>query len=556
MKKLPLYTMALAGMLSLAVFSCKEPDEPSITDKPADKDTTVTPPPVPPVDTIVYNAPEYVDYYLPLTEWSQRKKWNLSNVHDPSVVLADDGYYYMYQTDASYGNVHFGHGHFLCRRSKDLVNWEFLGSTMPSVPKWVEPKLNEIRKEMGLQPSTVDFNDDTRFGFWAPCVRRVSSNLYRMYYAIVLEGNTIDGADTWSERSFIGMMETSNPANPNSWVDKGYVITNYSDKMLNFRVKPNDWNNCYFKYNAIDPTVVLTPEGEHWMIYGSWHSGFAAVQLDPETGLALSQPAQPWGAENAAAFGKMVYNRSYRQTGQRWQGSEAPEVVYRNGYYYMFIAYDELSIAYNTRVVRSQNIDGPYLDITGRNVTANGGEAYPILTHPYKFGTDHGWVGISHCAVFDDGKDNWYYSSQQRFPKDFNGNPYSNAIMLGAVRSIVWTEEGWPLVLPERYGAVPQTPITDADIVGEWEHINLVYSYQKQASSTSFKLGANHLVESGRQKGAAWAYDASSQTLVVGAEKYYLKRELDWESTPRKATIVYAGLSADGKTTYWGKKAN
>ena len=30
---------------------------------------------------------------------------NLANVHDPSVMKAADGYYYMYQTDASYGNA-------------------------------------------------------------------------------------------------------------------------------------------------------------------------------------------------------------------------------------------------------------------------------------------------------------------------------------------------------------------------------------------------------------------------------------------------------------------
>ena len=83
------------------------------------------------------------------------------------------------------------------------------------------------------------------------------------------------------------------------------------------------------------------------------------------------------------------------------------------------------------------------------------------MTHPYKFGDDHGWVGC-HCAVFDDGNGNWYYASQQRFLKDYNRNAYSNAIMFGGGRRIIWTfQEGWPVVLPERYGAVPQAAITD-----------------------------------------------------------------------------------------------
>ena len=71
-----------------------------------------------------YEAPTYVDDYTSFSAWSNRYDWNLANVHDPTVMKTDDGYYYMYQTDASYGNAHSGNGHFHARRSKDLVNWE------------------------------------------------------------------------------------------------------------------------------------------------------------------------------------------------------------------------------------------------------------------------------------------------------------------------------------------------------------------------------------------------------------------------------------------------
>lgn len=502
-----------------------------------------------------YVAPTYVDNYVDIAEWKNNSQWNLANIHDPSVILADDGYYYMYQTDASYGNAHLGHGHFFCRRSKDLVNWEFMGATMKSIPSWVQTRLNEIRKEMGLSESTANFSDESLFGFWAPCVRRVNSNLYRMYYVITIPG-TINGEGTWSERAFIGLMETSTPANIDSWTDKGYVITNYSDKELNFNVKADDWTNCYFKYNAIDPSYVITNSGEHWLIYGSWHSGMAAVQLNGETGMPLNELGNPWGNDHAAAYGSMIYNRSLGSAWQRWQGSEAPEVVYRNGYYYMFLAYDELSVAYNTRVVRSTNINGPYVDITGKDVTAQGGDAYPIVTHPYKFGSDHGWVGISHCAIFDDGQDNWFYASQQRFPANYGGNPYSNALMMGGVRSIRWTDSGWPVVMPERYGAVPKVPIDESELIGNWQNINLAYSYANQNTSTNLTFNADHTVSGAPFDGQQWSFSASNNVLTVGSVKLYLQREVDWEASPRKATIVYAGLSTNGKTTYWGKKVN
>lgn len=505
-------------------------------------------------DVVITDGQNLNDDYTNIADWSNRFKWNLANVHDPSVVLADDGYYYMYQTDASYGNAHVGEGqargHFYCRRSKDLVNWEFMGPTMHGVPTWMKAKLNEIRKAMGLGTSTTDFRNQNQFGYWAPCVRRISKDLYRMYYVVTLPG-TINGAGTWSERCFIGLMETKNPADIDSWVDKGYVVTNYSDLELNYKVSATDYAHCYFKYNAIDPSLIINEKGEHWLVYGSWHSGFAAMQLDPSTGKPLHALGNPWGKENEASYGKFIYTR---QLGNRWQASEAPEVVYHDGYYYLFIAYDELSVAYNTRVVRSKNIDGPYYDITGKDVTNHGGDAYPILTHPYKFGNHHGWVGISHCAVFNDGKGNWYYASQQRFPENYKGNANSNALMLGGVRSIIWTSDGWPLVLPERYAGITQKAITETELLGDWQHINLAYHYKKQDASVVMTLGNDHKVKSGWKAGKAWTFDASKNVLTIDNERFYLRRELDWEANPRKETIVYVGLSKDGKTTYWGKK--
>ena len=505
-------------------------------------------------DVVITDGQNLDDDYTNIADWSNRFKWNLANVHDPSVVLADDGYYYMYQTDASYGNAHVGEGqargHFYCRRSKDLVNWEFMGPTMHGVPTWMKAKLNEIRKAMGLGVSTTDFRNQNQFGYWAPCVRRISKDLYRMYYVVTLPG-TINGAGTWSERCFIGLMETKNPADIDSWVDKGFVVTNYSDLELNYKVSATDYAHCYFKYNAIDPSLIINEKGEHWLIYGSWHSGFAAMQLDPSTGKPLHALGNPWGKENEASYGKFIYTR---QLGNRWQASEAPEVVYHDGYYYLFIAYDELSVAYNTRVVRSKNIDGPYYDITGKDVTNHGGDAYPILTHPYKFGNHHGWVGISHCAVFNDGKGNWYYASQQRFPENYKGNANSNALMLGGVRSIIWISDGWPLVLPERYAGITQKAITETELLGDWQHINLAYHYKKQDASVAMTLGSDHKVKSGWKAGKAWTFDASKNVLTIDNERFYLRRELDWEANPRKETIVYVGLSKDGKTTYWGKK--
>ena len=496
-----------------------------------------------------YVAPDYVDDYTSISAWSNRDQWNLSNVHDPSVVLAEDGYYYMYQTDASYGNAHTEGGHFHGRRSKNLVDWEYLGGTMQSLPDWVIPKLNEIRQEMGLSEVTPNTDD---FGYWAPCVRKVRNDLYRMYYSIVCPG-TLDGDGTWSERAFIGLMENDNPANNDGWVDKGYVITNASDKGLNYNVAADNWANCYYKWNAIDPSYIITEDGKHYLVYGSWHSGIALVELDGETGKVKAELPNPWGdSDDIAAYGKLI---ATREMGNRWQASEGPEVIYHDGYYYLFLAYDALDIPYNTRVARAANIEGPYLGMDGTDVTNSGGDILPVVTHPYKFSSGYGWVGISHCCVFDDGNGNWFFASQGRFPANVGGNAYSNAIMMGHVRSIRWTKEGWPLVMPERYGAVPQVEITEEELIGDWEHIDLSYSYGNQKTSNKMTLSADHTVTEGTWSGATWEYDSNDRILKFSnGVEVYLQRETDWEASPRTHTIVYAGYGSNYKT-YWGKKS-
>lgn len=527
-----------------------------------------------------YEAPTYDDNYTAIAGWENNSKWNLANVHDPSVMLAEDGYYYMYQTDASYGNAHEGHGHFHCRRSKDLVNWEYLGATMEEAPAWAVEKLNEYRNEMinaegkKLDPIKAE---DISYGYWAPVVRKVNNGLYRMYYSLVIDNyiktgkkNTAENFDhSWTERSFIGLMETSNPAS-NQWEDKGMVVCSASDQP---NTETNGWGrrgtgdwDAYFKFNAIDPTYTITPEGKHWLIYGSWHSGFAALEVNPSTGMPLTPLAKPWTVEGNTieSFGKLVATRG--TSSNRWQASEGPDVIYnpQTQKYYMFMAYGQLAVAYNTRVVRADRPEGPYVDMQGNSATA-GKEMLPVLTAPYKFSNSNGWVGISHCGIFDDGQGNWYYTSQGRFPVDVPGINASNAIMMGHVRSILWTEDGWPIVMPERYGAVPKVAIAKEELEGNWELIQMKPTAQNstndgnatQYESKVITLGADGKVTSeawGNDQ--TWSFDAAKNMITIGNNKIYIQREVDWEASPRIATIVGGGYQDNGATTNWMKKIN
>ena len=530
--------------------------------------------------------PQYSDDYRSNAGWNNRSKWQLANVHDPTVMKAADGYYYMSQTDAGFGNPQSGKGHFYVRRSLDMVNWEPVGVAMPTRivdgeeqgPAWLLDSVNVYRRKRGV----AEVSKLQGLGFWAPCIRKVNDNLYRMYYSIVIDGVGINtGLLSWNsetnswnsdgssqEAAWIGLLETTDPAS-GQWVDKGGVICSSSDKGKDaYAYTPGQWNNTYSRFNAIDPSYIITPKGEHWLVYGSWHSGIAAIQLDPETGKTLSPLGNPWniGTGITTTYGKRIYTRVPSGYWARWQGSEGPEVVYNpeTGYYYLFLAYDGLAVPYNTRVVRSKNVNGPYVGMNGTDVTNTGGDAYPILTHPYAFNSsveNDGWVGISHCAVWNDGKGNWFFSSQGRKPENYKDGTWApNAIMMGHVRRIYWTSDGWPVVSPERYGNVEDAPISAADLVGDWEFINLAYSKDnmKTSSAVTVKKAVtpNRVTFSGAISGSGIFNPTTNiLTLTVSGTSFQLNvaRELDWEQSPRKSTIVLAGYR-NYENTYWFKK--
>ncbi len=503
------------------------------------------------------DIPDYSDDYRDIAGWDYHVKWNLANVHDPSIAYYK-GYYYMYGTDASYGNEHLKATtgrHFPGKRSKDLVNWSYISGPMNEAPAWVKTKLNDIRAKMGL--SAIN---SPSYGYWAPVIRVVNNKL-RMYYCIVINDN-ISGAASWTERAFIGMCETEDPMS--GWEDKGFVVCSSSDKGMNGWGRPNGGWDAYFYYNAIDPTYIVDQAGKHWLIYGSWHSGFAILEINPSTGMPVNEVGDPW-ADTPAGLAENGYGtRLGARNTSRWQGSEAPEIIYKDGYYYLFMAYDGLDVPYNTRVVRSESVQGPFLDITGRSFSNARGDCYPIVTHPYKFSEGYGWVGISHCCIFQqEGTGDWFYASQGRLPNNAGGNA-PNAVMMGHVRRIVWCPASaddltnlWPIALPERYAGLSKVAVTKDEIAGTWEHINLGYNFGNQDTSVNLILNA-----SGTMSGAltgTWTFDASKQFLTLKPTNgtpvvVVVAHEADWEASPRVATVVYAGTEKTLNATYWGKK--
>ena len=93
------------------------------------------------------------------------------------------------------------------------------------------------------------------------------------------------------------------------WVDRGLVTQS----------TPQD------DYNAIDPAVVEDAQGRPWMAFGSFWSGIRMLALQWPSG----KPAAGQGEPLRVADRHVPPN-----------AIEAPYVVRRGGYYYLFVSWD------------------------------------------------------------------------------------------------------------------------------------------------------------------------------------------------------------------------
>lgn len=443
----------------------------------------------PPVDVQDPYDPLIADNYSNIVSQNYSYLWGPYNLHDPTIIK-HGGSYYIFSTDVAYGPN--GDCGLMWRKSTDLVNWTFLG--------WVFD---------GIPPKALAFMEANQPGYeqlsiWAPFIYKVNST-YRLYYSV--PGNN------GLKLACIALATSSSPEGP--WNDEGVVIS----------CLPAD------NFNAIDPSVVVDHDnGKHWMCYGSYSSGLYLAELDPATGF-LKTPGDK---------GKLIAKRTNMH-----DAIEGGELLYNPELdkYYLFVSYDWLEDNYNVRVGRADTPEGPYYDINGNDMAA-AGDNFPMITARYKFDDHSGWQGFGHNGVlYESGK--YFYVSQARLAEDIY-------CMDLHIHRMVWSETQWPTISPQRYVNVPQTTILPADLVGDWEHIELI-STTAFNQSAIIKLASGGMIEG--VTGSTWTFENNILTLMLrnGTDvfKCHLMNEWDWEKDQR--TLVYTGMTNGGKNC-WGKK--
>lgn len=279
---------------------------------------------------------------------------------------------------AQYGNqwyVYCTGSRVRMKRSVNGTTWSDIGSALPSIPSWVAQYVPNF--------SGSDV--------WAPDIFYYNGTYY-LYYAVSTFGSNV---------SAIGLAtnKTLNPGESGyNWQDQGIVIRSTSS------------NN----YNCIDPNVVLDKDGSPWLSFGSFWSGIKLVKLDPAT----MKPAV-----NATLYS--IASRSNTAI-------EAPFIVYRNGYFYLFVSFDAccqgVNSTYKIMVGRSQNLTGPYVDKNGTSMTNGGGTLID--------GGSTRWKGPGHCAV--------YLSGNSAILVNHAYDAQNNGFATLQIRPLYWDSTGWP----------------------------------------------------------------------------------------------------------------
>jgi arabinan endo-1,5-alpha-L-arabinosidase len=179
-----------------------------------------------------------------------------------------------------------------------------------------------------------------------------------------------------------------------------------------------------------------------------------------------------------------------------------------------------------------------------------------MIIAPYAFIGHIGWQGTGHCSVFEN--NGQYYIAHQ-------GRPAVNKFFMNLhVPRIVWTEDGWPFVSPERYAGIDPAPINPEDNPWQWECIKFVYTVvpgfaEAQTSADIQKAAIIILKNDGtinENPYDKWYFE--NQTLELkwsngNIENVIVEKGRDWEN--KKETILFTGLNNLG-TKIRGKKSH
>ena len=379
-------------------------------------------------------------------------------------------------------------------RSRDLVAFEkVVEKALPEAPERARAHVG------GRERDTI----------WAPDMVKVGDQ-YRLYYCLSKFGTS---------QSYIGFATAPSPTGP--FTDAGRVIASTQPTE-----KPHH-------PNALDPSILVDADGLHWMVYGSFFGGIHAVRLEPTT-----------GERRRDEIGDRI---AYRHN----TALEGPCAIYHPAlkHYFLFVSYDKLDSTYNVRVGRSKRPGGPYKDFRGKDL-AGEEDNLPKILNSYAFENHPGWHGPGHNSVLRDGND---YFMVHHARVEIDGRKQVRL----HVRKMVFTDDGWPVVSPERYAGEREQPIPERAMAGRWEFLPIDPADNgMQQARTGLVFEPKGVLRFGAETGT-WKIDPpNSLHFKLGKREAVGAKVLpawDWEND--RPTLVFTGLDKAG-VAVWGKRGD
>lgn len=461
--------------------------------------------------------------------------YNDMAVHDPSIIKADDGTFYVFGS------------HLSVAKSTDLMKWTRVAEGVDDV----NPLFNTFSSQMA---DGISWTGET--GSWAPDVIKLKDGKYYFYYDHC--GNF--GAGCNAPRSYIGVAVSSKIEGP--YVDKGiFMRSGMSDAEIANGKGPDGvtaYNGAVMP-NAIDPHVFFDKSGKLWMVYGSYFGGIFIVELDGATGKVKA----------GQGYGKHL-------TGGGFAAIEGTWITYspETDYYYMFnsIAGFNAADGYNIRVSRSKTPDGTYVDAAGNDMLLAKNNTETLSKYGVKLmggfnfvaekgDTAPGWGYLSpgHNSVYyDESAKKYFLVTHTRFPN--RGEEHSVR-----VHEMWMNADGWLVASPQRYAPIAGTNIVDAiDLQGDYRFIG----HEKDSNGTGHNSIYVTLNDDRTISGEVTGYyrlsdtDNKRITLVITADSYkgiYAgtyegAMAWQWDESLRKLAPTFSALASATGASVWGSK--
>ena len=436
-------------------------------------------------------------------------KFKNASVHDPSVIRADDGYFYIYGS------------HMAAARSQDLMSWETISRNAESGCKLFEDVQTELQEALFWARTAT---------FWASDVQQLADGCYYLYYC------TCEGS---SPLSALGLAVSDRPEGP------------YKDRGIFLKSGMPGYDATQYP-NVIDPHTFYDKDGKLWMVYGSYSGGIFILEMDENTGFPLE----------GQGYGKRLLGKNHARI-------EAPYILYSpdTDYYYLFLSFGGLNAAdgYNIRVCRSKNPDGPYVDALGQSMIECGGsdgsyfndpdyEDYGVklmggyVWEPYETDVSRKQIGYRspghNSAWYDEETGRYFLIFHTRFPGQ--GERYSVR-----VHQFYMNDAGWPVVSPLRYAGETVEPVDAQEQAGLYKVVLHERDINKEVHASKLVTLHEDGTVTGDLSGSWVSENGQKLTITLDGATYDGMIQRGCDADQKAYTTCFTALDETGAAV-WG----